>query len=255
VIVALLMIPARPVIGVDGHTTVLAHFRDGLRYLQARRVLVLAVLAAATSSFFGVAIVQLAEPIARNLFDAGAGQYGLMVAAYGVGAVVGSVFAVTRGDSLLRSTLTFAGLVMFVVALLVLGVMPVFAGAVALFSVMGLAQVVGNVSCQTAVQVNVDEHYRGRVMSIYVMSFFAGTPIGALLAGVCAQLIGLRVTIVIAGALFGMTVGVLAWRYDRLRPLDTSLPAIHDAHAAPPAFRPVASDLDTAGHLVVEPLQ
>ena len=39
------------------------------------------------------------------------------------------------------------------------------------------------VSCQTAVQVNVDEHYRGRVLSIYVMCFFAGTPIGALVGG------------------------------------------------------------------------
>jgi MFS family permease len=255
VIAALLLIAPRPVGDAGEHTTVVAHFRDGLRYLRARRVLVLAVLAAATSSFFGVAIVQLAEPIARNLFDAGAGKYGLMVAAYGTGAVIGSVFAVTRGDAILRSTLTICGLIMFVVALLVLGIAPVFGAAVALFAVMGSAQVVGNVSCQTAVQVNVDEQYRGRAMSIYVMAFFACTPVGALLAGVAAQVIGLRVTILIAGALFGVTLVVLSWRYDRLKPLDESLPAIHEAHAAPPAFRPVASDLDTAGHLVVEPLQ
>ena len=42
------------------------------------------------------------------------------------------------------------------------------------------------VSCQTAIQVNVEEHFRGRVLSIYVMCFFAGTPIGFMANVHCA---------------------------------------------------------------------
>lgn len=255
VIGALLLIAPRPVGDVGEHGSVLAHFRDGLRYVRARQVMVLASLAAAACSVFGVAIVQLAEPIARRIFDAGAGKYGMMVTAYGVGAVIGSLFAVTRGDAIRRSTLTFAGLALFVVGVVVLGVIPAFGAAVGLFAVLGIAQVLCNVSCQTAVQVNVDEPYRGRVMSIYVLSFFAGTPIGALLAGVTAQVIGLRETIVLFGVLFGVCVLALALRYQRFRPLDGSLPTIHDSHVVAPSDLPLGTDLDTPAHMVVEPLE
>jgi predicted MFS family arabinose efflux permease len=137
----------------------------------------------------------------------------------------------------------------------VLGVIPAFGAAVGMFAVLGIAQVLCNVSCQTAVQVNVDEPYRGRVMSIYVLSFFAGTPIGALLAGVTAQLIGLRETIVLFGALFALSVLFLALRYQRYRPLDASLPSIHDSHVVAPGNLPLGTDLDTPAHLVIEPLE
>jgi MFS family permease len=255
VIGALLLIAPRPIGDVGEPSSVLAHFREGLRYVRARQVMVLSSLAALACSVFGVAIVQLAEPIARNVFDAGAGKYGLMVSAYGVGAVIGSLFAVTKGDVIRRSTLTFVGLAVFVVGILALGVIPAFTGAVALFSVLGIAQVLCNVSCQTAVQVNVEEPYRGRVMSIYVLSFFAGTPIGALLGGITAQLIGLQETIVLFGVLFGVCVVALALRYQRFRPLDASLPSIHDSHVVAPGNLPLGTDLDTPAHLVIEPLE
>jgi hypothetical protein len=46
---------------------------------------------------------------------------------------------------------------------------------VALF-VMGAAQVLCMVSCNTAIQVNVDEGFRGRISSLFTMSFFAAAP-------------------------------------------------------------------------------
>jgi MFS family permease len=254
VIGALLLIAPRPVGDAGKHTSVFEHFREGLRYLRARRVMVLATLAAAACSVFGIAIVQLAEPIARNIFDAGAGRYGLMVSAYGVGAVLGSLFAVTKGDVLRRSTLTIVGLVIFAAGIGVLGIVPAFGTAVGLFTVLGIAQVLCNVSCQTAMQVNVDEQYRARVMSIYILGFFAGTPIGALLAGVLAQLVGLREMIVVFGAVFGLCVLVLGLVYGWYKPLDDSLPSIHDSHVVAPDNLPLGTDLDTSGHLVVEPL-
>ena len=255
VIGALLLIAPRPVGGNDGNTKVFEHFREGLRYLRARRVMVLATLAAAACSVFGIAIIQLAEPIARNIFDAGAGRYGLMVSAYGVGAVIGSLFAVTKGDAIRRSTLTVVGLVIFAGGIVVLGVVPVFGAAIGLFAVLGIAQVLCNVSCQTAVQVNVEEGFRARVMSIYVLGFFAGTPIGALLAGVLAQLVGLREMIMVFGAVFALCIVALGLLYRWYKPLDESLPSIHDSHVVAPDNLPLGTDLDTPGHLVIEPLE
>ena len=143
-------------------------------------MLIVAVLGALFSSLLGVSMIQLAEPFARQVLHEGAGKYGLLVAAYGAGAITGSVITVARGDVIRRSTLTVVGFAIFVAAELTFGLAPVYALALLGMYGIGLAQSFAMVACQTAVQVNVDEHYRGRVLSVYVMSFFAGTPIGAL---------------------------------------------------------------------------
>jgi predicted MFS family arabinose efflux permease len=52
----------------------------------------------------------------------------------------------------------------------------------------------------TLVQTVVDEDKLGRVMSLYAVVFFAGTPLGALLDGTLANAIGPIHTFAIAGA-------------------------------------------------------
>ena len=144
-----------------------------------------------------------------------------------------------RGDVYRRSTLTVVGFAIFVVAELTFGLAPVYALALLGMYGIGLAQSFAMVACQTAVQVNVDEHYRGRVLSVYVMSFFAGTPIGALVGGIMASFIGLRATIVASAILLAIVVIVTMVRYPWFRVLDESRMGF-DAH------------VEDDGHLVID---
>ncbi len=242
VIGALLLIAARPIATHAAPGRVLAQFRDALRYIRKRAVLIVSVLGALFSSLLGVSMIQLAEPFARQVLHEGAGKYGLLVAAYGVGAITGSVITVARGDVYRRSTLTVVGFAIFVVAELTFGLAPVYALALLGMYGIGLAQSFAMVACQTAVQVNVDEHYRGRVLSVYVMSFFAGTPIGALVGGIMASFIGLRATIVASAVLLAIVVIVTMLRYPWFRVLDESRMGF-DGH------------VEDDGHLVIEPLE
>jgi predicted MFS family arabinose efflux permease len=132
------------------------------------------------------------------------------------------------------------GFAIFVVAELTFGLAPVYALALLGMFGIGLAQSLAMVSCQTAVQVNVDEHYRGRVLSVYVMSFFAGTPIGALIGGIMASFIGLRATIVASAALLAVAVIVTMLRYPWFRVLDETRMGF-DGH------------IESDGRLVVDP--
>ena len=54
------------------------------------------------------------------------------------------------------------------------------------------------------------------------MSFFAGTPVGALVGGIVAEWVGLRATIVAAAVLLAGCIGLLLLRYPGLRVLDES---------------------------------
>jgi MFS-type transporter involved in bile tolerance (Atg22 family) len=91
------------------------------------------------------------------------------------------------------------------------------------------------------------------VLSVYVMSFFAGTPIGALIGGILASLIGLRATIVASAVLLAIAVVLMMLRYPWLRVLDETKTGF-DAHVEGRA-EGHGTDLDTAAHLIVEPLE
>ncbi len=254
VIGALLLIAARPVAPGTSHGSVLAHFREGIRYVRKRDVLVVAVLGALLSSLLGVSMIQLAEPFTRQVLHEGAGKYGILVAAYGAGAIVGSIVTVARGDAFRRSTLTVVGFAIFVLGEVTFGLAPAYALALAGLFGIGLAQVLAMVSCQTAIQVNVDEHYRGRVLSIYVMCFFAGTPVGALIGGIVAEVIGLRATIVGSGLLLAGAVGLTLLHYRGFRVLDESRLGFDHTVEAVVEGDMHGADLDTAAHLIVEPM-
>ncbi len=252
VIGALLMIVARPPTKSGSGVKVLAHFREGLRYARQRPALYVSVLMVILIALFGVAIVQLIEPISRHVFHVGAGEYGLMSAAYGLGAVIGGVFTVAYGDTFHRSHLAFTGLALMAAGDLVLGVAPEYGLALVALLGMGLAQVLCMVSCNTAIQVNVDESFRGRASSMFTMSFFAAAPIGALVGGIVGDLLNLRVTVVAAAAILAVCTVIAMIRFGRLRMLDEAAPVFDEDGESPRQLGPPPTDLDTAGHLVVE---
>ena len=254
VIGALLLIAPRPVAVVSAAGSVLSHFRDGVRYVRRRSVRIVSVLGALFSSLLGVSMIQLAEPFSRQVLHEGAGAYGLLVAGYGVGAITGSVITVARGDAVRRSTLTLVGFAIFIGAEITFGLAPAYSIAlVGLFGI-GIAQVFAMVSSQTALQVNVDEQYRGRVLSIYVMCFFAGTPVGALVGGIAAAVIGLRATIVGSAVLLAGVHRARAAALPGFRVLDET--RLGFDHTMEPTARPrsTAPTSTPPAHLIVEPL-
>ena len=72
----------------------------------------------------------------------------------------------------------------------------------------------------TLVQTHVSDELRGRVMSIYSLTFFGGMPLGALWAGALAQVIGAPLTIVVS-AVIALLCAVFFWvRVPQLRTLE-----------------------------------
>ena len=76
------------------------------------------------------------------------------------------------------------------------------------------------------------------------MSFFAGTPVGALIGGIVASVVGLRATIVGSAALLATAIVVTMMRYPWLRVLDESRVGF-DAHVEPDSVHGIAVRLVT----------
>jgi MFS family permease len=222
VIAVLFMVSPRPHAVVSG-ATFRQHFLEGLAYIRRRSGLVLSIVTVTVIAFFGSSLIQLAPAFASSQFKVGAGAYGLLVTAFGCGAIVGAVVMSVLGERVRRSRMALAGTLILAAGALGLALATRYAVGVAAVGVMGVAYLLVAVSLNTAVQAGVSERYRGRVVSIYLMGLLAGLPVGALVEGRLGDLIGLRPTVVASSvALFAFVVLALI-SFHGLRAIDLDL--------------------------------
>jgi MFS family permease len=161
--------------------------------------------------------------MAKEEFHVGRGAYGLLVAAFGGGAITGSVAIALIADRYRRSLTAKIGGIGMAIGVIGLGLAPKYWLGVSAMYVMGLTYLLLATSLNTAVQARVEDEYRARVMAIYLSSLLLGVPLGALIEGKLASLTDLRVVIVGAGVLFGLFMAYVWVRFRRLAPLDEDL--------------------------------
>ncbi|HEY8217029.1 MAG TPA: MFS transporter [Acidimicrobiia bacterium] len=220
---ALGLIHPRPVV-LDGEAgRVLQHFRDAVAYVRARAALFLPVLTIAVLSLLGSSVQQLAPAFADDVFGVGKSGYGFLVSAFGMGAVVGSFVVGFWADRYLRSRVTVVGLFIFTVGEVLFASTHAYAVGLAGMVVMGSAYVLIATALNTSLQARVDEAHRGRAISIYLMGLLAGVPLGALVQGKLAELIGLQATVLAAAA--GLLACAIAGivRFEGFAPLDEAI--------------------------------
>ena len=226
VLAALLFVRPRPQVYSDEVTSVFVHLREGWRVMRARTSLFLPILMIGIVSLLGTSVIQLAPAMAKEMFHVGRGAYGLLVAAFGLGAVTGSVLIAFIADRMLRSFVATVGIIGLSLAVAALGLAPKYGFGVAAMYCMGLTYLLLATSLNTGVQARVEDEFRGRVMAIYLSSLLLGVPVGALIQGKMAEIVGLRAAVVASGVLLlGFAVYAMI-HYDRLHPLDENLTEI-----------------------------
>jgi MFS family permease len=157
------------------------------------------LLLLAIVSIAGVPYTVLMPVIAAQELHGGPNTMGILMAASGVGALLGGIYLAARrsvvglGRVMLIGTLTFGvSLVLFSLAHTVWLAAPLLALA-------GGGFIVQMASTNTIIQTIVDERFRGRVMAFYTMAFFGTVPIGSLLSGLAAERVGAPMTIRLGG--------------------------------------------------------
>lgn len=179
-------------------------FREGLNYVAARRPLLQAIWVGFSISFFGQALVQIAAGLARQ--DYRVGEVGLagFYTSVGIGSVIASLVLIAVGDNLPRSRVALVGYAVYAVGIMLAAATTNYMVGLGGFLIMGIAHVTIAISVNTAVQIQVSEAVRGRVMSIYLMSIFGGIPLGAFAWGSLGDLFGMRWVYLMSGFLMAM---------------------------------------------------
>jgi len=192
-------------------------FVDGIRYVAQRRPLRLIVLTAFVGAFFGQSMAQLAAGLVKESYGVEGAGLGWLTAMYGAGTLSSSVILVVYGDRVARSRMVRSGLLLFAIGICVSVATTTLAVGLLGFLLAGMAHSLTGISLNTSIQVQIDDPFRGRAVTAYLMALLAGMPLGAFAGGIVADRIGLRPTL--AGYAAAITV-FLAYAQLRRRGLD-----------------------------------
>jgi MFS family permease len=209
---------------------VVAGFNESVRYLRAQRGLQVAIGTHAAFALLAAPVVQLVPVLAVEALDVGSEAYGLLLGSFGVGAVVIAFVIGTLDERVAPSRLLAGGLALTAVSVAGLGLAPVLAVGVLFMVAFGASYVTVVAIDHSTIQGLSDDHIRGRITSLWLMTFGTGFPLGTILMGVIADVVGVRAVLVAAGALVALVLVGFASR--RVLPYIDPDPAA-TARAAP----------------------
>jgi len=207
-IIALASLPPRAIGTADEEEQRKSGFKEGLIYVRNDRTILCMIVLIALSTIFIFPFLSVMLPLyVRNILELGPGPMGYLMAVSGSGSVLGALGLLSVPRHLRFRFMTGAVIVVglalssmarsdgFVFSAISMGVL-----AIGLSANFGLAS--------TIVQERAPAPLRGRISAIFGLSFFGLTPVGSLLTPAFADLVGLRIALVICGIIYG-TLAVL----------------------------------------------
>jgi MFS family permease len=197
-------------------TTVLASMAEGIAYARRHRDVLLLVVMAGLPSLLVYPYVQYIPVFAADVLDVGSLGFGFLASAVGYGSIVGALIAVNltriekRGQILVWTTFIYMALVTAFAA------SNNYALSFSLLVVAGIANSIYLMFNQVMVQLTVQDEYRGRVLSLYVM--VSGiTPFSALAMGALIDVFGPQPVVIAFSGLASVIVLDIALTSRRLR--------------------------------------
>jgi len=197
-------------------TSVLRSTADGIAYARSNPDVRLLVFMAGLPALLVYPYVQYIPVFAEDVLGVGSLGFGFLASAVGYGSIVGAVLAANltglrkRGQILVWTTFVYMALVT------AFAVSDVYALSFALLVLAGVANSTYLMFNQVMVQLIVDDEYRGRVLSLYVM-VSGVTPFSALLMGALIDAFGARVTVASFTGLAAAIVLLIGLTSRRLR--------------------------------------
>jgi MFS family permease len=217
VIAGLLAMRLPPFVTRPMPTTAWEGVRQAVAFIRGdARVWVLVVLVA-VFSVLGFPFIVLMPVVARDVLHTDARGYGLLMAAVGIGAMLGALGLAVRGPRVPKGAALLGGGAAFGVLLVLFAAARSVGVALALLALAGCAMIVTTALANTMLQTLVRDELRGRVMAFYAFVFVGMAPLGAFQAGLVAEHAGAPAAIALGGAGCLIAAALVAWRVPALR--------------------------------------
>ncbi|MBI4893081.1 MAG: MFS transporter [Acidobacteria bacterium] len=186
--------------------TVLESMKGGIEFIRQKPAMLPLIWVAFVCTFLGIPIIVFLPVFAKEVFQGNEATYTLLLSVEAVGAIAGALLVAARGKRAKLGRDALLGLIALGIfeALfgfsrnLYLSLTFVFFGGMSLISCFALLS--------SLVQHVATDEMRGRVMSIYNIAFRGGMPIGSLVTGALAPVVGVPMLV----GIYGILLSVLA---------------------------------------------
>ena len=181
---------------------------DGLVYIKRSPLVLILLLMGLATALLAMPFRFLMPIFIVDVYRMGPEAMGLLVTIMGGGSLVGSLFIASLGKSG-RGMLLLIGSFISGVTLLLVAVIPSYVIAAVLMLPLGLGDAGRRTLNQSLIMEEVEDRYRGRVMSVFMLNFGL-MPLGVLPAGTAAEYIGGQAVVgILAVLLLGVTTLIL----------------------------------------------
>lgn len=203
--------PSTPTVRAKGQ------LREGFKYVARTPALLIPLVMMGLVGMLAYEFQVTLPVVAGTVFHGSSAIYGILMAAMGIGAVVGGLWTAARGKTgvraMIRASFIFGACMTFA------GLAPLLAIELIAMALVGFASVSFLSMANSTLQLTTDPQMRGRVMALWAVAFMGSTPIGGPLIGWITSVAGARVGLGVGAAscLIAGTIGWLALRRIRVR--------------------------------------
>jgi MFS family permease len=191
----------------------------GVRYVAGRPRVSMLLMISAVTSLFGAPYIYMTPIFARDVFHLGATGLAVLMGMAGAGALFGALFLAYLGDFRRKGWFVLGGDLAFALCLIMFSLSTHLGMSLFFLFALGFGIVCSIAVTNTLLQKLVTDEMRGRVMSMFMLSFIGAMPIGNLIAGAASQRFGVQRTLAAGGVIIAIFVATLAARSPKLREL------------------------------------
>jgi len=192
---------------------------DGIRFVRGNRVIVSLLILSFVPILLVMPYQMLMPEFARNVFEAGETGLGVLMSATGIGALAGSMTTAALGDYKRKGVLMLATGSLFGCFLVPFALSDGLLPASVCLLFVGAGSSVYMSLNNSLLMSNTPDDLMGRVMSVFMMTFGL-MPLGTLLYGFLAEVIGAPLTVAGGGFLLIGFLSVLSVSQPFIRRLE-----------------------------------
>jgi len=207
----------------NGKAPVLREFYEGIRYAFDFKPIIAIFALLSIFSIAGAPYLVLMPAFAKDVLHGGAHTFGFLMSAAGLGALSATMYLASRKNAhglikVIPAAAAACGLGIAAFAL-----SKNFGISIICLFLSGFAMMTQIASSNTIIQTIVDEDKRGRIMSLYSMSFLGVMPFGSILSGSVADRFGVQFTLLLGASCCIVGASIFAAKLpmlcERLKPV------------------------------------
>lgn len=198
VVFSLLAMKINPINRKGEHGSVLSDMLEGAKYAFSFKPIRYLLMLVITTGFLGLPFQVFLPVFARDILGGDSQLLGFLTGALGAGALTGAIYLASRKSVATLPKLIFGSAIIFALGLMSMSLSTNTALSLVLLYITGFGMIVLYASTNTLLQTIVDDGKRGRIMSLYGMSFLGVTPLGSLLLGTISGSIGVQITLLLS---------------------------------------------------------